>query len=367
METRKQLALRGTILVLLLFTLTGFGFPSGEESPRILAMKEVLRLTDESGEFSFRYPGQIKTTADGNLFVADEEALFHFDSSGRYLGNLVRKGEGPGEVKYFMGYSLDDGKIYIKSSSPTKILIFTGTHQLESEIRIDGITFFSDYLFSLRDWHYFFEGNDDIRALNTGKYQNEFVLLSVDSRGQVDRSELKFRVPIAVHKSGNHVRGTGIAYLNKVFDGSRYLYVSHEERYAVYKVDLASRKIVNTMRRSFSPVPYRPRKDLDISQRGLEEVADRKYFNDIGALRCLGEDLMVFTSHLDEKNRVLVDRYSSEGRRIDSFFLTVPGVRRPDDLKNKPLCFDKDFFWTSFVDDDDNPVVVKYRVDWAAQ
>lgn len=370
MKVCKGLGLWKTCLKYLCITMTCIGILNAEASPRILAMKEVMRLTDESGQFTFKHPYHIATMEDGDVFVADDEALHHFDSRGTYLGNLVRKGEGPGEVKYYGGYSLDDGRIYIKSVWPVKILTFTKSHRLESEIRIDGLGRIIDHLFSFRKQHYFFENNPDFKTMKSGKYNSEYTLASVDSRAEVERTGLKFAVPSAALKSEGHVRSTSIAYLVSAFDGRRYLYVSHEERYNVYRIDLDSRKIVMKYTRNFSPAAYRPRMDLARTDPDykryleLEEIADRKYFGDIMALHCLGADLLVFTSQLDNEKRVLVDRYNHSGELVDTFYLPLQGINRPDDILGRPLFFDKDQLWTSIVDDDDNPVVVQYRLDW---
>ncbi len=359
-------------IIVLLVLISNLRVPAvSVESPRTLGTEEVLRLTDESGEFVFKNLSDIKVNGTGEVFIYGGNQLHHFDSLGSFKGNMARNGEGPGELKHFADFFPVGSEIVVGSFMPTKVMTFDGSGKLMKEIKIEGVKPFTGYAFSLHGWHYLYESQIDFQAIKTGINIRVQQMVRADGNGKVERTDLQFETLDAVIKrthdgGGMTIATNDVTSLLDAFDGRRFLYVSTDERYGVDQIDLSTHKTVKRFIRDFSPVPYKMPDDLDAQDKEMERIAGRKYFNDIWALCCLGEDLMVFTSHLDEKNRVLVDRYSSEGRRIDSFFLTVPGVRRPDDLKNKPLCFDKDFFWTSFVDDDDNPVVVKYRVDWTA-
>ncbi len=92
-------------------------------------------------------------------------------------------------------------------------------------------------------------------------------------------------------------------------------------------------------------------------------MKNRKYYNDIYALKIYNGKLLVFTSTMDKDNRVLVDVLNSNGEYIDKFYIKIPQVERPDDLPRKPMCFHKGFFWTTSMDEDDNPFIIKYKID----
>ncbi|MGB2763397.1 MAG: hypothetical protein WBC20_03200, partial [Candidatus Aminicenantaceae bacterium] len=54
--------------------------PSSKKAGRILKLEEVFRITDESGDFYFRYPGDLKVAPDGTIFIADEDQFLKFSS-----------------------------------------------------------------------------------------------------------------------------------------------------------------------------------------------------------------------------------------------------------------------------------------------
>jgi hypothetical protein len=75
--------------------------PLNEKAGRILRLKEELRITDENGAFFFRSPSNLKISVDGSMFIADPYGnnFLNFSSDGKFLENLYRKGEGPGEIQ----------------------------------------------------------------------------------------------------------------------------------------------------------------------------------------------------------------------------------------------------------------------------
>jgi len=89
----------------------------------------------------------------------------------------------------------------------------------------------------------------------------------------------------------------------------------------------------------------------------------REFYNDIYAIRIYDGKLLVFTSNMDKEKRVLVDVFSTAGTFKDRFYLKIPQVERPDDLHRKPMCFEKGYFWTTDMDEDDNPIVIKYKME----
>jgi hypothetical protein len=69
--------------------------PSAKDAGRVLQLTEVWRISDESGEFYFKYPRELKIADDGTIFLADAEQFLKFSADGKFLGNLYRKGQGP--------------------------------------------------------------------------------------------------------------------------------------------------------------------------------------------------------------------------------------------------------------------------------
>lgn len=337
-------------------------------SPRSLEIKEVMRLTDESGAFTFNELRSIKGSPWGDFIVSGKDQLLHFNAQGQFQRNLLKLGEGPGEIKYLGGYDFDGSQIVIGSLMPAKLAIMNQSGHFEHELKIDGLKPFSIYFLSHGGKHYFLESNLDFQAMKTGENKRENQIIQVDSHGKLSRSELIFETREALIKNttkdGTTISVNNITRLLRSFDGQKYLYISHEGRYGIVQIDLAAQKICKTFRRNYEPVKYRTPKIEDETDKKLEEIANYEFFNDIWALRCHGQDLLVVTSLIDAQKGVLIDRFNASGTLIESFFLKIPGIERPEDLERKALYFEGDFFWTTDIDEEDNPMVIKYRVDW---
>lgn len=73
--------------------------PLRKDAGRVLKLKEVWRITDEGGQFYFRYPEDLKISSDGHIFYADEKELLKFSPDGKFIKNLYKKGQGPEKSK----------------------------------------------------------------------------------------------------------------------------------------------------------------------------------------------------------------------------------------------------------------------------
>src|SRR4030067_2650624 len=71
--------------------------PTGINAGRVVSLKEVARIADEKGKFFFVQPFAVFTGHDGSVYVQEFKQLLKFDAQGRFVKNLLQKGEGPGE------------------------------------------------------------------------------------------------------------------------------------------------------------------------------------------------------------------------------------------------------------------------------
>jgi hypothetical protein len=96
--------------------------PKSKNAGRIFIPEEVMRITDEEGDFYFKSPGRIKVAPDESIFVTDENQFLRFDRNGKFLNNQFKKGQGPGEYTYINNYQFIGGKIVIFTHQPYKIV-----------------------------------------------------------------------------------------------------------------------------------------------------------------------------------------------------------------------------------------------------
>ena len=69
--------------------------PAARDADRIVELKEVIRITDEKVGFILRNPVQIEVGPGRFHLVRKNYQLLKFDSSGKFLRDYFRKGQGP--------------------------------------------------------------------------------------------------------------------------------------------------------------------------------------------------------------------------------------------------------------------------------
>jgi len=96
--------------------------PLNSNEGRILKLREVLRIKDQGEEFFFKRPQFVKVSEDGFVFLHDSNQLLKFTPEGQFVKNLLKKGQGPGEIQQFVRYVLQGEDIFIYDSGNSKIL-----------------------------------------------------------------------------------------------------------------------------------------------------------------------------------------------------------------------------------------------------
>jgi len=96
--------------------------PLNPNAGRILEVQEVLRIKDQGEVFFFKRPQFLKVAENGYTFLYDSNQFLKFTPKGQFVKNLLKKGQGPGEIQQFIRYVLQDKNIYIYDSGNSKIL-----------------------------------------------------------------------------------------------------------------------------------------------------------------------------------------------------------------------------------------------------
>jgi len=92
--------------------------PLNSNAGRILKLEEVLRITDEGGEFFFKRPSLLQIADDG------------------FVKNLFKQGQGPGEIQRFTRYTLRNKDMFVYDSGNSKILHMNQEGKLMEEFRL---------------------------------------------------------------------------------------------------------------------------------------------------------------------------------------------------------------------------------------
>ena len=129
--------------------------PRNSKAGRVLKVEEILRITDESGEFYFRYPHTIKVAYDDSIFINDSQQLLRFDKNGHFIRNYFVKGQGPGELTSVNNYVLTEDAIIIYDGRPRRITWFNYDGELIKDFKIDLEVRLQDFLLFSNKIYYF--------------------------------------------------------------------------------------------------------------------------------------------------------------------------------------------------------------------
>ena len=281
----------------------------GKTPGRVVAQTEALRITDEGGDFIFKNPRRIKVAPDGAVFVGERRKLLKFDSRGRFLKNCVKQGEGPGEVMAVSDFHPHGEGVVVGAYMPGKILSFASDGALKREFRIPGsFPALKFYLHGAGDKFYLRANNLSPDGLKTGINERSHDIAHCDAQGKITETDLTFTTRDAVLKWRSESGGMAIAvdeitYFITAFDGDKYLYVSHTDKYMITQVDLETERIVRKFTRDYRSVPYVKREDLEDEDAKLEEIKNHEFYNDVNALRVYRGKILVVTSTMDETSR----------------------------------------------------------------
>ncbi len=339
----------------------------GKTPGRSLQLTEVQRITDYEDDFVFKMIRGIKVAEDGSIFIRGTIQILKFRPNGTYVKNLIKRGEGPGEIKYLSNFILLNNNIYVGSILPVKLIKFSQAGTLNNELTVQGLSTFASLIEVFKGRSYFVSGESLISQQKTGVIRRANNLSYIDQSGIVIKMNLSFDTKDLLikksSKNGVMVNMDELTRFLRAFDKEKYLYISHKERYHTIQIDLESGKIVREFSRKYKPVSYEKIKYTKIEDIELYRLYNRKHYNDIYKLATYKNNLLVFTSKMNKKGEILIDVFNDNGKYIDNFYIKIPGVNRPDDLIRKPVLFHNGFLWTTDTDEDDAPYVLKYKID----
>ncbi len=340
---------------------------------KTVKLTETLRITDEEGDFYFKAPEKVRVAPDQSLFVQDESRLLKFDPNGKFVKNLVKQGEGPGEVKYISDYFIQKDGITIGTARPTKLLLMNHDGALGREFRLKGNSGLSFFVGRSEKEFYFYTREFDFAKARTGVSEQKISFFHSDPEGNVTKWDLPVSTRIAMLKRTSKNRSfIAMDYIERLLiasDEPTVMYMAHTERYLLKKLDLKTKTFTLMFRRSYKPAvftqrPRPPREDGQPRPAGPQDQYDREYYNDIYKLAMYKGRLWVITSTFEKGKGFVVDVFDKTGKLVDCFYMLLPGVTRPDTLIDRPLIISGDFLYTIEPDEEDTPTVVKYKISF---
>ena len=344
--------------------------PKAANAGRVVTPIEVLAISDEgTSDFYFNWPFGLAPGPDGSLLLRDRDQVLVFDANGKFLRNLFKKGQGPGETPW-PGIPIWTGKdIVVYASSPDKLVFFdrTGRYQREVPVRPEGRS--GPTLIGYLAGRFYFESGEFPRTTGDPDFvDNPRTIVAANEADGSVTSLATFITRAWVVTSPSGAGGMfPITSLIAVPFAGDLLVLAHTENYLIKLYDPAADKVVREFRRSYERVKGIPLTEAE--KKGGMFIngkhytrPERKFENDIKNLLARGGEIWAVTSTKDEAKGVLIDVFDREGVYRDCFWLKVPELAQQG-LRSPGQCIlDGETLWVAEGNVGEAYSIKKYRI-----
>jgi hypothetical protein len=332
--------------------------PPSQNAGRVLQLTEVMRITDERGPFYFKQPADLQISADGSIFYGDwDEFLYKFDAKGKFLKNLMKKGEGPGEVREYGDVLLGKDKVVLLDTMSNKILTMDFDGKLLDEFGL-GLKRFPRLIAVYNGKFYVLDYVRKDFERKSGLKEIGHDLYVVTRKGEATKTPWGFPTMAAYYFGERSTSSGTVTWIQKAQAQERFVYLSSTQDYLVKQLDLEKADLVRVFRRAYTPVKFEPpaREKQWYRERGFP---DR--LNDVQKLLVHGDELWVLTSTIEKDRGILTDVFDREGKYIDCFYLPLPRLKQ-NWVGYPPMTVSGSFLFTVEWNTEGDIFIVQYRI-----
>ena len=323
--------------------------PLARNAGRVLQLEEIWRITDESGEFYLKHPGNLKYAADGSFFLTDEGQFLHFTAEAKFIKNIFKKGQGPGEIQQDFEYQLQGLEVFVIDYWASKMFRMDFDGNYLGSIGPPGKTR-NDFLGVVGDDLVIMESEWPPAKNRTGKEMDilhRYKFLSKD--GRTEKEIYTFMQVSFLGPGYGRSMGASVAALD---EGSQKIFACYGQEYRIDVLDIATSKIVITFRRKYPRI-------IRVENERIREFEKKynmpklEYEFDIRHLQCFSNRVWVMTSTSDKEKGSLYDIFDFSGRYLDCFYLGGNRIL---------LSVRGDFIFINESDTEGINTVAKYRI-----
>jgi hypothetical protein len=331
--------------------------PLSAKAGRVIQLKEILRITDEGGKFFFVEPWDVFAGRDGSIYVHEPKRLLKFGANGKFVKNLLKWGEGPGELNgNLTGVIVREDDIILYSSNIMKLVRIDPDGKLIEDKKFSKGPFSS--LLGYHDGKFFMTKRvwEDMPKIS-GLYETKNRLIVVTEKEEV--IETSFLLPTTESRyirPGGSASSGGISRLMTLRESERYVFLFHTPEYLIKILDLEKSEIVLGFRRKYNRVRY------TLAGKIPEGYPIPKYHNDLCRLLWHKGRLWAVTSTFDKNKGILVDVFNREGQYLDNFYLPLFKIRKNNPQYYAPMAIAGNFLYLLEADEEDLISLIKYEI-----
>ncbi|MCJ7579325.1 MAG: 6-bladed beta-propeller [Candidatus Aminicenantes bacterium] len=318
--------------------------PLAPNAGRILNVQEVLRIQDQGDQFFFTQPINVQVADNSSLFISDVKGLLKFTSDGKFLTNLFKDGQGPGEIQGSFEIIIKNNDIFIYDNTALKIIKIDQNGSLINEYRLNER--YNKFLGILNE-EFIFAKLNLYQPGKSGKFSIPIHLFLVSQSGnsKLKSSDLSSEV---FSKEGN--LGVLSPFYYAFDQKNNTIFVCDTSEYLIQILELISGEIIKKFKRKYVRVK---RKTGPMLPAASMKTSDNPYENDIKGLFGLNGNLLVRTSTKDESKGELFDLFNYKGQYLDSFYLNIGGIL---------IGTYDNYLFAKEVNEEEEISIVKYRI-----
>lgn len=294
--------------------------PIAKNAGRIVTLNEELRIEDTGAGYFFKNPSSIRVSPRGDIFFRDgqEQALL-FDPKGRFVRNLFKKGQGPGELTSLTDTWVSPDRLYLRGN-PAKILIFDFEGNLIRELPLRGGTPAGRFIWADSGNLLLYGPGRPNPSGGSGFIDMPWDINEIAPDGSSQKTIGSFPIrSFQEVQEGGAISGTSWNRLQVVALDGNSLYLNYSPEYLIEHFVRDKKAVVLRFRR-----PYARQKRTGgggtSASRGSQPPAP-EFWPDIFALHGVDGRLWVQTWTVAEEKGMLFDVFDGEGRYIDNFYL----------------------------------------------
>jgi len=333
--------------------------PLSGNAGRVVTLKEEVRIEDTGGGFFFKNPYAIRVSPKGDIFIKDgQQQALQFDSRGRFVRNLFKKGQGPGELTSILDIWASRDRLFLLGDPP-KILVYDHDGNLVKELSLRDLgraqfvqADTGSLLIKKSGWP------DPSAGVGLRDIPQDIIEIAPDGTTAKSIGSFPIRGFVQVYKGG----ATGMTTWNQLqavsLDGNT-LFLNHTPEYLVETFVRDKGVVVRRFKRPYSRVK---RSGGGVSEPGGPEPPPPKFQPDIYALHVVDGKLWVQTSTVVGGKGILFDVFDTEGRYLDNFFVHFLKKDPSNNLANPRLTIADGFAYFTDKTEGELLVVKKCRL-----
>jgi len=328
---------------------------------RIVTLSEDMRIADTGEGFYFKNPFTIRVSPRDDIFIYDgQEQALQFDARGRFVRNLFKKGQGPGELTVLYDIWASSDRLYL-FGYPSKILIFNYDGSLDKELSTRDVGTVGKFIWSDSDGILMSKSGRPDPAAGNGlrDFPQDIVEISTRDSTVTKISSFPIRAFIEFFPGGAaSVRAWN--QLHAVSLDERILVLNYTPEYRLEMYDREKGAIVRRFDRPY--VRVKKRGGAGISSTGGNRPPEPEFQTDIFSLHVVDGKTWVQTSTIVEGKGILFDVFDRGGRYVDSFYVQSPQKDASGKPANQMLTIANGFAYGRERTEDELIVIKKYRL-----